>query len=89
MKTRNVIVSAGLATLLLAGSALAKAHDQGVADGGFEPGTQTGARDVIDALTDAGVLDGKGVSAVVKGGARGDAASDAKSDNATVPTVNQ
>lgn len=56
----------------------AKAHDQGVADGDIAPGTQTGAKDTIDALEDAGVLDGRGVSAVVKKGQQGEAASGAR-----------
>ncbi|MDA7428508.1 hypothetical protein PGB28_08550 [Primorskyibacter aestuariivivens] len=63
------------ALTLGAGAALAKAHDQGVADGDITPGTQTGAKTTIDALEDAGVLDGKGVSAVVKNGQQGAAAS--------------
>ena len=78
-----------LALALAASPALAKGHDQGVADGAFVPGEQTGARAVIDALEDLGALDGNGVSAVVKGGANGAAKSDAKSDNRMVPTVNQ
>ncbi|SMX42148.1 hypothetical protein [Maliponia aquimaris] len=85
--TRTAIAAA-LALSLVAGHAMAKAHDQGVADGGYVPGEQTGAKTVIDALEDAGVLDGKGVSAVVKGGARGDAASERKGGNRVVPTVN-
>ncbi len=76
-----------LATGLSASGALAKAHDQGRADGSFDPDADRGARDAIDALTELGVLDGRGVSAVTKGGARGAAASSAGSDNAVDPQV--
>lgn len=85
----NRFITTALATslALLAAPALAKGHDQGVADGAYEPGTQTGAKAVIDTLEDLGILDAKGVSAVVKGGANGDAASDAGGDNRVTPTV--
>lgn len=66
-----------LAVALSTGSAFAKAHDQGVADGSFPDSTSDVVRSV----------DGPGIKAVVSGGARGDAASDNKGDNRVEPVV--
>ncbi len=71
-----------IAALALAGSALAKGHDQGAnGDDGRTPGDSNagGAKAVIDFLEGAGVLDGKGVSAAVKGGQQGAESSGGKS----------
>ncbi len=78
MKTTLKITASALAlTLALGtGSAFAKAHDQGVADGDF-PEISTG--DVVKSLG------GRGVSSVVGNGARGDAASANGGDNRVVP----
>ncbi len=76
---------AAVVSLSGANFALAKAHDQGRADGSFGEDNAQGARTTIDALTDGGVLDGNGVSALTKNGARGDAASANKGDNRVVP----
>lgn len=78
MKT---LALATIAAIALTGTAFAKAHDQGAnGDDGRVPGTSNagGAKTVIDVLEDAGALDGKGVSAIVKGGAQGATASDGK-----------
>lgn len=71
MKT---IALATIAALALTGTALAKGHDQGAnGDDGRVPGESNagGAKTVIDFLEGEGVLDGKGVSAIVKGGQQG------------------
>ena len=71
MKT---IAFATVAALALTGTALAKAHDQGAnGDDGRVPGEPNagGAKTVIDFLESVDVLDGKGVSAIVKGGQQG------------------
>lgn len=66
-----------LAVALSTGTAFAKAHDQGVADGSF-PDSTSGTVSSIE---------GPGISSVVGGGQRGNAASDNKSDNAVDPVV--
>ncbi len=68
-----------IALALTTGSAFAKAHDQGVADGS-SPEISTG-----DVVQD--VIDGPGVSNVVSGGARGAGASAAGGDNRVEPVV--
>ena len=79
------MVGVGLA---FAGSstAFAKAHDQGQADGRTVCTARMvecqSARDQIDILTDAGVLDGQGVSAVQNKGKRGTIESNCKGDAA-------
>lgn len=65
--------------VVTAGSAFAKAHDQGIADGDF-PAISTG-----EVVQD--VIDGPGISAVVSYGARGESASAAGGDNRVVPVV--
>src|SRR5213594_513902 len=61
-------------------TAFGKAHDQGIADGKFCPicgsTDPQNARDQINTLTDAGVLDGNGVSAAQKDGIRGSKSND-------------
>lgn len=92
MKTKlSLVVAAAAGAMIFGGAsgALAKAHDQGVADGKipfFPEAPNAGER--IDLLTDAGVLDGQGVSALFKGGARGEDASTRKSGVRVVPVVN-
>lgn len=66
-----------LAIALSAGSAFAKAHDQGVADGSFPDSTS----DVVDSI------EGPGISSVVGNGQRGGAASENKGDNRVEPVV--
>ena len=90
MKNVNRVAAAVLAAAMRvsgASAALAKAHDQGRADGSFGADNAQGARTTIDALTDLGALDGNGVSALTKGGARGAAASEAKGGNRIDPVV--
>ena len=72
----RLVTTAALALALIAGTALAKGHDQGVADGDFDPGTQTGAK-----------IGKGGIGGAVNKGKRGDAASDAGGDNAQTPVV--
>lgn len=74
--TTKLIVSL-LAIGVTAGSAYAKAHDQGVADGSFPESTA----DVVDSI------EGPGISGAVGGGQRGEAASGNKGDNAVDPVV--
>lgn len=77
---RTAATAAALALALgHASSALAKAHDQGVADGDATPQPTTGA--FIQSLG------GNGVSALTSGGARGDAASTNQGGNRVTPTV--
>lgn len=64
-----ILASVGLGGM---SGALAKAHDQGKADGTLVFPDARNARDQIDFLTAAGVLDGKGVSAVQNKGKRGE-----------------
>jgi len=66
-----------LAFALSSGTAFAKAHDQGVADGSFPESTS----DVVQSI------EGPGIKAVVSGGARGQSASDNKGDNRVEPVV--
>lgn len=66
-----------LAVVLTAGTAFAKAHDQGVADGSFPESTS----DVVESI------EGPGISSVVGNGQRGSAASENKGDNRVEPTV--
>ena len=61
-----------LAVALSTGTAFAKAHDQGVADGSFPDSTS----DTVSSI------EGPGISSVVGGGQRGDAASENKGGNA-------
>ena len=71
MRTIAIVTIAALA---LSGTAFAKGHDQGAnGEDGRTPGGSNagGAKTVIDILEDAGALDGRGVSAVVKGGQQG------------------
>lgn len=75
MKTQICITV--LAATLMAGTAFAKAHDQGVADGEFPESTS----DVVRSI------DGPGISAVVGKGQRGKAASDNKGGNRVEPVV--
>lgn len=75
----KIFAIATIAALALTGTAFAKAHDQGAnGDDGRVPGESNagGAKTVIDFLEDAGALDGRGVSAVVKDGAQGATASE-------------
>lgn len=75
MDLRKLATAASvMAAMALGGGSavLAKAHDQGKADGKLVfPGAQN-ARDQIDFLTNLGVLDGHGVSAVQNKGKRGE-----------------
>lgn len=87
MTRKLTLAAAALAAGLVTGQANAKAHDMGAADGDNVPGQQTGAKTNIDALEDLGLLDGRGVSNLTKGGARGDAASAAGGGNRTDPVV--
>ena len=66
-----------LAVALSTGTAFAKAHDQGVADGVFPESTS----DVVRSI------EGPGIKAVVSGGARGEAASGNGGDNRVRPVV--
>lgn len=66
-----------LAVALSAGTAFAKAHDQGVADGSF-PDSTSGTVQSIE---------GPGIKSVVSGGARGDGASTNRGDNRVDPVV--
>ena len=59
-------------------TAFAKAHAQGVADGDFPVSTSEVVQTVIE---------GPGVSAIVNGGQRGEAASDPDAVNAVDPVV--
>lgn len=59
------------------GAALAKAHDQGVADGSFPESTS----DVVESI------EGPGISAVVGKGQRGESASTNKGGNRVEPVV--
>jgi hypothetical protein len=80
MKLATITAATALAMALGAGGVLAKAHDQGVADG-----TQAGPGPGSGVLIQS--LGGKGISAGVNKGTRGDGASAAGSDNATDPVV--
>ncbi len=76
MHTIKTIAAVAFAASTLTGAqAFAKAHDQGVADGTQPPSTSGVVADIP----------GPGVSGVVNGGRRGDAASDAKGGNAVSP----
>jgi hypothetical protein len=90
--TRKIAVFAIVAAMVLGSgpAAFGKAHDQGKADGKFCPicVDPNNARDQINTLTDAGILDGHGASAVQKDGARGDIQSTLKGDGRVVPVVN-
>ncbi len=66
-----------LALALTTGTAYAKAHDQGVADGSFPESTS----DVVESI------EGPGISSVVGKGQRGEAGSDNKGDNRVEPVV--
>lgn len=68
--------------------AFGKAHDQGKADGTLVFPDAENAKQQIDFLTDAGILDGHGVSAVQNKGKRGEIQSDLKGDGRVVPVVN-
>ena len=75
---KTTATALALTMVLGSGSAFAKAHDQGVADG-FATPDNTGA--FIQSLG------GNGVSGGQNGGQRGDTASANGSDNRTVPVV--
>ena len=75
MKTTTYISL--LAIAISTGDALAKAHDQGVADGSFPESTS----DVVESI------EGPGISAAVSKGARGAGASANQGDNAVEPVV--
>lgn len=66
-----------LAVVVSTGTAFAKAHDQGVADGSFPESTS----DVVQSI------EGPGISAVVGDGQRGEGASTNKGDNRVEPVV--
>ncbi len=66
-----------LAFAVSTGTAFAKAHDQGVADGSFPDSTS----DVVRSI------DGPGISSVVGKGQRGQAASTNKGSNRVEPVV--
>ncbi|NNK68202.1 MAG: hypothetical protein HKO95_15860 [Rhodobacteraceae bacterium] len=66
-----------LAVALSAGTAFAKAHDQGVADGSFPDSTSDTVRSI----------EGPGIKSVVSGGARGEGASANKGGNRVEPVV--
>ncbi len=66
-----------LAVVVSTGTAFAKAHDQGVADGSFPESTS----DVVQSI------EGPGISAVVGKGQRGEAASSNKGGNRVEPVV--
>lgn len=66
-----------LAVVISTGTAFAKAHDQGVADGSFPESTS----DVVQSI------EGPGISAAVGDGQRGQAASTNKGDNRVEPVV--
>ncbi len=73
---KTAATAIALTMVLASGSALAKAHDQGVADGFIEfPGGTGAAVQTLD----------RGVSTVVSGGVRGDGSSANGGDNRTVP----
>jgi len=72
---KTAATAIALSLVLGSGSAFAKAHDQGVADGDFDPGTQDGA-----AIGEGGVSAGQI-------GTRGDTASRLGSDNTVEPVV--
>ena len=78
--TIKTVASAIVLSMVMgSGSALAKAHDQGVADGDIEfPGGTGAAVQTLD----------QGVSGVVANGARGGAASADGGDNRLEPVVN-
>lgn len=76
MTTIKTLAAVAFAASTLAGAeAFAKAHDQGVADGTQPPSTSGVVADIP----------GPGISSVVGGGQRGDAASAAGGDNAVSP----
>lgn len=78
MKKHQAAAAALVVSLALGGgTAMAKAHDQGVADGDFPESTS----DVVSSI------EGPGISAAVGKGARGEAASANGSDNAVTPVV--
>jgi len=77
---KTAATAIALSLVLSSGSAFAKAHDQGVADGDFLAGDSAGG------VSPAG---GAVVSGLVSGGARGAGASAAGSDNAVEPVVGQ
>lgn len=66
-----------LAVAVTTGTAFAKAHDQGVADGSFPESTS----EVVESI------EGPGISAVVGKGQRGEGASDNKGGNRVEPVV--
>ena len=66
-----------IAVAVSSGSAFAKAHDQGVADGSFPESTS----DVVQSI------EGPGIKSAVSGGARGGAASENKGGNRVEPVV--
>ena len=74
---KSQITLAALALTLTTGTAFAKAHDQGVADGSFPDSTS----DVVQSI------EGPGVSSVVGKGQRGGAASENQGDNRVEPVV--
>lgn len=74
---KNKITLAVLALAMTTGTAFAKAHDQGVADGSFPESTS----DVVESI------EGPGISSVVGKGQRGAAASENKGDNRVKPVV--
>jgi len=82
MKHTSMIAATALIAAMALGvpTAFGKAHDQGIADGKFCPicgGTNPqNARDQINTLTNAGLLDGNGVSALQKDGLRGSLSND-------------
>lgn len=79
MKTKQIVTGSLLALSLAAtGAVMAKAHDQGVADGSDNP-DNTGQ--LLQTLPN-------GVSTLVKDGAQGDSASEARGDNRVTPVVN-
>ena len=77
MNYTNLMTSAAVALLLTSGAALAKAHDQGAADG-------TSPESTSDTVSS---IEGPGISSVTSGGARGQQASERGSDNAVDPVT--
>ena len=77
--TRTIAATAVILSMTVGAStmALAKAHDQGAADGSSPPSTS----DVVDSIP------GPGVSSLFNGGQRGEAASGNKGDNRVEPVV--
>ena len=77
LKTNNFLTTAAVALMLTSGMALAKAHDQGAADGTSPDSTS----ETVSSI------EGPGISSVTSGGARGAQASERKSDNRVDPVT--